>query len=109
MLHEFIVFKREFIAKIAPLDKINQNWLILRKQFIMTTADLKFEIKKAIDEVPESVLVDILDYLKQVKAIPKEKIELSRHLGLIIREDRELLRRLALWLTFKMLFEFTRF
>ncbi|MCL6102850.1 MAG: hypothetical protein M1292_10220 [Bacteroidetes bacterium] len=62
----------------------------------MTTADLKFEIKKAIDEVPESVLVDILDYLKQVKAIPKEKIELSRHLGLIIREDRELLRRLAL-------------
>ncbi len=62
----------------------------------MTTADLKFEIKKAIDEVPESVLVDILDYLKQVKAIPKEKIDLSRHLGLIIREDRELLRRLAL-------------
>ncbi len=62
----------------------------------MTTADLKFEIKKAIDEVPESVLVDILDYLKQVKAIPKEKIELSRHLGLIIREDRELLKRLAL-------------
>jgi hypothetical protein len=62
----------------------------------MTTADLKFEIKKAIDEVPESVLVDILDYLKQVKASPKEKIDLSRHLGLIIREDKELLKRLAL-------------
>ncbi|HEY5511437.1 MAG TPA: hypothetical protein VIK10_10465 [Prolixibacteraceae bacterium] len=62
----------------------------------MTTADLKFEIKKAIDEVPESALVDILDYLKQVKASPKEKIDLSRHLGLIIREDKELLKRLAL-------------
>jgi hypothetical protein len=62
----------------------------------MTTADLKFEIKKAIDEVPESVLVDILDYLKQVKASPKEKIDLSRHLSLIIREDKELLKRLAL-------------
>ena len=62
----------------------------------MTTADLKFEIKKAIDEVPESVLVDILDYLKQVKASPKEKIDLSRHLALIIREDKELLKRLAL-------------
>ena len=62
----------------------------------MTTADLKYEIKKAIDEVPESVLVDILDYLKQVKASPKEEIDLSRHLGLIIREDRELLKRLTL-------------
>lgn len=62
----------------------------------MTTADLKYEIKKAIDEVPESVLVDILEYLKQAKASPKEKIDLSRHLGLIIREDRELLKRLAL-------------
>lgn len=62
----------------------------------MTTADLRFEIMKAIDEVPESVLPDILDYLKQVKALPKEKIDLSRHLGLIIREDEELLKRLAL-------------
>ena len=62
----------------------------------MTTADLKYEITKAIDEAPESVLVDILDYLKQIKGSPKEKIDLSRQLGLIIREDKELLRRLAL-------------
>lgn len=62
----------------------------------MTTADLKYEITKAIDEAPESVLVDILDYLKQIKSSPKEKIDLSRQLGLIIREDKELLRRLAL-------------
>ena len=62
----------------------------------MTTADLKYEIKKAIDEVPESVLVDILEYLRQAKASPKDKIDLSRQLGLIIREDKELLKRLAL-------------
>jgi hypothetical protein len=41
------------------------------------------------------VLVDILDYLKQIKVTPKEKIDLSRHLGLILREDIELLQRLA--------------
>ena len=75
----------------------------------MTTADLKFEIKKAIDEVPESVLVDVLEYLKQAKASSNDKINLSRHLGLIIREDKELLKRLALWLTYRMLFEFMRF
>lgn len=62
----------------------------------MTVADLKYEINKAIDEVPESVLNDILDYLKQVKVTPKEKIDLTRHLGQILREDKELLQRLAL-------------
>ncbi len=62
----------------------------------MTTADLKYEITRAIDEVPETVLIEILDYLKQVKESPKEKINLSRHLGLILREDKELLKRLAL-------------
>jgi len=62
----------------------------------MTTSDLKLEINKAIDNVPESVLVEILDYLKQIQITPIEKIDLSRHLGLILREDRELLQRLAL-------------
>ncbi len=66
------------------------------KYLIMTTSDLKLEINKAIDNVPESVLVEILDYLKQIQITPIEKIDLSRHLGLILREDRELLQRLAL-------------
>ena len=62
----------------------------------MTMTDLKQEINKAIDNVPESVLVDILDYLKQIQVTPVEKIDLSRHLGLILREDKELLQRLTL-------------
>jgi len=62
----------------------------------MTKADLKQEIKKAIDEVPESVLIDVLEYLKQIKATPEEKIDLARHLSQILREDKELLQRLAL-------------
>ena len=62
----------------------------------MTATDLKYEIHKVIDEVPESVLVDILDYLKQVKVTSKEKIDLTRNLGQILREDKELLQRLAL-------------
>ena len=62
----------------------------------MTITDLKKEIKKAIDEVPESVLIDILEYLNQIKKSPEEKINLSRNLGLIIHQDKELLERLAL-------------
>jgi hypothetical protein len=62
----------------------------------MTVADLKQEIKKAIDDAPESVLEDILDYLNQIKVTPAKKIDLTRHLGQILREDKELLQRLAL-------------
>lgn len=62
----------------------------------MTTTDLKKEINKAIDHVPDSVLVEILDYLKQVQVTPIEKIGLSQHLALILREDKDLLQRLAL-------------
>jgi hypothetical protein len=62
----------------------------------MTTTDLKLEIKKAIDSVPDSVLVDIFEYLKQIQTTPSEKVELSQHLRLILREDKELLQRLAL-------------
>jgi hypothetical protein len=62
----------------------------------MTVADLKQELKKAIDDAPESVLVDMLDYLNQIKKTPENKIDLMRHLGQILREDNALLQRLAL-------------
>ena len=61
----------------------------------MAIADLKYEIAKAIEDAPESVFVDILDYLKQIKATSKEKVDLAKHLGLILREDKELLQRLS--------------
>jgi hypothetical protein len=57
---------------------------------------LKVEIQKAIDSVPESVLVEILEYLKQIQSTPREKVILSKNLGEILREDKELLQRLAL-------------
>jgi len=62
----------------------------------MTTTDLKFEIQKAIDSVPDSVLIHILEYLKQIQNTPSNNIDLSQHLESILREDKELLQRLAL-------------
>jgi len=62
----------------------------------MNITDLKQGINKVIDNVQESVLIDILDYLKQIQEAPIEKIDLSGHLSLILREDKELLQRLAL-------------
>ena len=60
----------------------------------MTTAALKKEIRKAIDAAPESVLVEILNYLNLVNQKPG-KHNLSEHLNKIMNEDNELLQKLA--------------
>ncbi len=61
----------------------------------MTTKDIKSEIQKSLDKVPESVLQDVLDYLRQVENQPIEKVNLTRNLRDILTEDKELLERLA--------------
>jgi hypothetical protein len=61
----------------------------------MTHSELKYEIQKVIDHVPDNILEDVLDYLKQIQNIPADKIELSRNLKRILSEDKELLEKLA--------------
>jgi mRNA-degrading endonuclease RelE of RelBE toxin-antitoxin system len=61
----------------------------------MTTKDIKSEIQKSLDKVPESVLQDVLDFLKQVENQPIDKVNLTRNLRDILTEDKELLERLA--------------
>ena len=61
----------------------------------MTSKQIKSEIQKSLDDVLESVLQDILDYLREAKSKKLSQIELSRYLSKIIKEDRELLHRLA--------------
>jgi len=61
----------------------------------MKVTEIKTEIHKVIDTIPDNVLPDILDYLKELQAISHSKIELSRNLKLILSEDRELLEKLA--------------
>ena len=61
----------------------------------MRTKEIKTEIHKVIDEIPDNVLQDILDYLKQLQDISQSKLELSKNLKLILTEDKELLEKLA--------------
>ena len=61
----------------------------------MTTKQIKVEIQKTIDTLPDKVLEDILSYLKQVQKTSLKNIEVSRHLRQIFREDKELLEKLA--------------
>ena len=61
----------------------------------MTSQQIKSEIQKVLDKVPESVLQDILNYLKELQYKTKDQVKMSRHLKKILAEDRELLEKLA--------------
>lgn len=61
----------------------------------MTTLEIKNEIKKTIDDLPETILNDVLEYLNELKNTSKEKVKLSKNLSSILREDKGLLQRLA--------------
>jgi len=61
----------------------------------MTTKDIKSEIQKSLDKVPERVLQDVLNFLKQIENHSIEKVNLTMNLKDILTEDRELLERLA--------------
>ena len=61
----------------------------------MTTKELKSEIQKTLDNVPENILQDILSYLKEIERKPKKRIDLARNLRTILTEDKALLERLA--------------
>jgi hypothetical protein len=61
----------------------------------MTKAQLKTEIQMALDNVPENVLQDVLDFLKAIQHQPTDKVRLANNLRQILSEDKELLERLA--------------
>lgn len=61
----------------------------------MTTEEIKSEIQKSLDNVPESILQDILNFLKQVQDQSSDKLNLAKNLREILTEDKELLERLA--------------
>jgi hypothetical protein len=62
---------------------------------IMSTNEIKAEIQRLLDNVPEIVLNDLLDYLRKAQNQSNNQIELSHHLRKIISEDKELLEKLA--------------
>jgi len=61
----------------------------------MTTKQIKVEIQKTIETLPDKILEEILIYLKQVQKTSLRDIEMSRQLSQILREDKELLEKLA--------------
>ncbi len=61
----------------------------------MTTKDLRKEINRVIQEVPENFLEDILSYLRNIEKKSKKDIDALSNLKRIFKEDHELLEKLA--------------
>ncbi len=61
----------------------------------MTTKQIKNEIEKLLDIVPDEVLQDLLDFLKQAQKQTSDQLELSNYLKKILTEDKHLLEKLA--------------
>lgn len=61
----------------------------------MTTKEIRTEIQKVLDTFPETVLNDLLEYLKTIQNKPGDQVALSNNLRKILSEDNELLKKLA--------------
>lgn len=61
----------------------------------MTTSEIKKEITKALDQVPETVLADILKYLNEAKATKPDANDFAANFKKILEQDNELLHKLA--------------
>ncbi|MFD2864429.1 hypothetical protein [Mucilaginibacter antarcticus] len=61
----------------------------------MTTLEIKTQIQQELKKIPESVLKDVLDYLKQIQQKSPEQIRRDANFKKILSEDKVLLKRLA--------------
>ena len=61
----------------------------------MTTKDLRKEINRVIEKVPDDFLTDLLSYLKEFENRSKKDLESLKHIKKILKEDQELLEKLA--------------
>jgi hypothetical protein len=61
----------------------------------MTVIEIKKEINKALDQVPEKLLVDILALIKEVQSDKSSNSNLTSNFKKILSEDSDLLHKLA--------------
>lgn len=61
----------------------------------MTKQEVKSEINQILESLPEDHLEAVLAYLKALKKVSVSKVKRSSALIQILREDREVLQKLA--------------
>ena len=90
---DFIVFHLHIKDLVFNIEK--KHLYLCINRLIMTTKDLRKEINRVIQKVPDDFLTEILSYLKEFENKPGKDVESLKHLKQIFREDQELLEKLA--------------
>lgn len=91
----------KLFSELTTIDndlKKSLSWMksiILRKDDVMTKNQLKIEIAKSLEEMPEQVLENVLSYLEKLKAEQDSSEALNQLLSTILEEDKNLLNRIA--------------
>jgi hypothetical protein len=62
----------------------------------MSEQEIRQEIHKVVDSMPEEVLQSVLDYFQALEQSSKDKVKLAQNLKTILEEDTGLLQKLAL-------------
>lgn len=63
----------------------------------MSREQIKTEIHRILENVPDDMLEQVYDSLRQFADKNPDQIKLSHHLNKILTEDKGLLERLAQW------------
>jgi len=61
----------------------------------MSRAELKSEIEKLMEDAPETALLEALLVLKESSAPTRSNMSRADHINLILKQDQNLLNRLA--------------
>lgn len=61
----------------------------------MSRQEISSEIQRILSELSDENLQSVLQYLKEIREIDSNKVLISKNLGKILKEDSELLKRLA--------------
>jgi len=61
----------------------------------MTSEAIKSQINRLIDSLPQGALLQVLYYIKELQKQQETKFSRNAHIALILKEDIELLKRLA--------------
>ena len=91
VLNRHLLQAQEHYTSLQRLDNLIDFLLYLN----MTKTQIQSEIQKMLESVPENVLQDVLDFLKELQDQPADKVRLTNNLRQILLEDKDLLERLA--------------
>ena len=61
----------------------------------MTKPEVKSEINKLLDQMPDDFLQDVLQYLKDSQRTDRKHNQIKSNLERVMKEDIELLKKLA--------------